>query len=81
MRLSCGDIMDAVELNYPVDVVAPNLVGSEGFGRDRVTVKEVEACKSTRFSALVSSRASIERCSSLPSEKGDFFSLIFISIF
>ncbi|XP_012086811.1 uncharacterized protein LOC105645742 isoform X2 [Jatropha curcas] len=56
--------MDAVKLNYPVDVAAPRLLESDGgFGRDRVTVMEVEVeaetCESNR-----------ELCNSLLSEKG-----------
>ncbi|XP_044487078.1 uncharacterized protein LOC123212100 [Mangifera indica] len=54
--------MDAMELGYPVDV--PKLIGSDGFGRARVTVNEVEAvaCESnTRVSIIVNSP--IERCS------------------
>lgn len=46
--------MDAVELGYPVDV--PNVMGSEVFGRARVTVNEVDAaaCESnSRVSILV----------------------------
>ncbi|XP_021679381.2 uncharacterized protein LOC110664131 isoform X2 [Hevea brasiliensis] len=52
--------MDAVELNYPVDVAATKLMGSEGSGGDRVTVMEAEAaaCESSR-----------ELCNSLRSEK------------
>ncbi|KAJ9173663.1 hypothetical protein P3X46_016776 [Hevea brasiliensis] len=52
--------MDAVELNYPVDVAAPKLMGSDGFGRDRVTLMEEEAaaCESSR-----------ELCNSLLSKK------------
>lgn len=63
--------MDAVELNYLVDVAAPKLMGSDGFSRDRVTLMEVEAaaCESSR-----------ELCTSLLSQKGAFFSLIFILI-
>lgn len=52
--------MDAVELGYPVDV--PKLMGSEGFGRDGITVNEVEAAahqSNGRVSILVN--ASIER--------------------
>ncbi|GAV76139.1 hypothetical protein CFOL_v3_19614 [Cephalotus follicularis] len=50
--------MDAVELPYPVDVAAPmKLMGSERFGRARVTVKDVDGCDS------IIVNPSIERCS------------------
>lgn len=65
--------MDAVELNYPVDVTAPKLMGSDGFGRDRVTVMEVDA-------EAAACESSHELCNSLLSGKGDFFALIFISL-
>ncbi|KAI4315475.1 hypothetical protein L6164_028278 [Bauhinia variegata] len=59
--------MDAVELPLPVDVAAPpKLVGSEGFVRARVTVKEVEGRGSDRVSIFVS--RSIECCNSPHSE-------------
>ncbi|XP_031249622.1 uncharacterized protein LOC116107497 isoform X1 [Pistacia vera] len=60
--------MDAVELGYPVDV--PKLMGSDGFGRARVTVNEVEAvaCESnTRVSIIVNTP--IERCSTFLRQK------------
>lgn len=63
--------MDAMELPYPMDVAAPMLMGSEGFVRAGVTVKEVEACASDGVSVLVS--PPIERCSSLLSKKGVIF--------
>ncbi|XP_065858375.1 uncharacterized protein [Euphorbia lathyris] len=54
--------MDPVKVNYPVDVAAPKLMGSEGFCRDRVTVMEMEvegkSCESNR-----------ELCNSLLNEK------------
>jgi hypothetical protein len=63
--------MDAVELPYPVGVAAPKLMGSEGFVRAGVTVKEVEARDPGGVSVLASPR--IERCSALLSKKGDIF--------
>lgn len=59
--------MDAVELPYPVDVAAPvKLMGSEGFGRARVTVKDVDACVNP----------SIARCSTFLRHKGEFMLFI-----
>lgn len=55
-------VMDAVELPYPVDVAAaPKLMGSEGFVRAGVSVKELEACESDSVSVIVS--PSVQRCS------------------
>ncbi|KAI4326885.1 hypothetical protein L6164_019409 [Bauhinia variegata] len=59
--------MDAVGLPLPVDVAAPaKLMGSEGFVRARVTVKETEGRGSDRVSIFVS--RSIECCNSPHSE-------------
>lgn len=60
--------MDAVELGYPVGV--PNVMGSEVFGRARVTVNEVDAAASesnSRVSILVNT--SIDRCSTFLNQK------------
>ncbi|ESR52696.1 hypothetical protein CICLE_v100192221mg, partial [Citrus x clementina] len=60
--------MDAVELGYPVGV--PNVMGSEVFGRARVTVNEVDAAareSNSRVSILVNS--SIDRCSTFLNQK------------
>ncbi|KAL5551856.1 hypothetical protein UlMin_002032 [Ulmus minor] len=60
--------MDAVELPYPVDFAATSkLMGSEGYGRDGVTMKELEACESDRVSAIVN--PSSECCSSFLGDK------------
>lgn len=71
--------MDAMELGYPVDV--PKLIGSDGFGRARVTVNEVEAvaCESnTRVSIIVNSP--IERCSTFLRPKGLNFELLIFAV-
>lgn len=66
--------MDAVELGYPVGV--PNVMGSEVFGRARVTVNEVDAAareSNSRVSILVNT--SIDRCSTFLNQKGFKFYL------
>ncbi|KAJ7952241.1 Chromosome segregation in meiosis 3 [Quillaja saponaria] len=60
--------MDAVELPLPVDVsVVPKLMGSEGFVRAGVTVKEVGGRGSDRVSIQVN--PSVDRCISYLSKK------------
>lgn len=59
--------MDAVELPLPVGVAAaPKLMGSEGFQRPSVVVKEVEP-RNDRVSLIVTHSNSIDRCT----ENGD----------
>lgn len=72
--------MDAVELNYPVDVVAPKLMGSEGFAGGcgagvEVTVKASEDCKSEHVS-VVGKSSSLAKCNSFLTPKGVFFTSI-----
>ncbi|XP_044476629.1 uncharacterized protein LOC123204127 isoform X4 [Mangifera indica] len=59
--------MDAVELEYPVDV--PKFIGSDGFGRASVTVNEVVACESNTRGVSIIAKSSIERCSTFLRQK------------
>ncbi|XP_022942381.1 uncharacterized protein LOC111447442 isoform X1 [Cucurbita moschata] len=43
--------MDALELNYPVDVAAPKLMGPDGSVRTGIIIEEVELCEADRGSA------------------------------
>lgn len=68
---SCS-LMDALELPFPMDVAVPKLMGSDGFVRAGVTVKEAEAREQGGVPVLVS--PPIARCSSVLRKKGKFFS-------
>ncbi|KAF5460616.1 hypothetical protein F2P56_020474 [Juglans regia] len=59
--------MDALELPFPLDVAAPKLMGSDGFVRAGVTVKEAEAREQGGVPVLVS--PPIARCSSVLRKK------------
>ena len=62
--------MDAVELPLPVDVAtAPKLMGSEGFGRAGVPVKDEDPRPPRPYSS------SIECCNSRLVENGEWLSL------
>ncbi|PON39894.1 hypothetical protein PanWU01x14_301510 [Parasponia andersonii] len=68
--------MDAVELPLPVEVASANkLMGSEGFARAGVTVKELEACDSDGVSVIVN--PSIECYSSFLTEKAHAINAFF----
>ncbi|KAG2677157.1 hypothetical protein I3760_12G086000 [Carya illinoinensis] len=59
--------MDALELPFPMDVAVPKLMGSDGFVRAGVTVKEAEAREQGGVPVLVS--PPIARCSSVLRKK------------
>lgn len=71
--------MDALELTYPVHVVAPKLMGPDGSVRTEVTIEEVELCQADRGSSP--SSYSFQHFSSYGSLKGGIpshFSLILL---
>lgn len=70
--------MDAVELEYPVDV--PKFMGSDGFGRASVTVNEVVACESNTRGVSIIAKSSIERCSTFLRQKGLNFQLLIFAV-